>query len=100
MAERIRVQCNDSFARKDFVDMYNRFVRQKDFLARALSTRRIARLERVSDVFIGYADGKPLAPELVLRDEDEQRTDSIIAVSSRFDKDANFPVDRPRYPLP
>jgi hypothetical protein len=48
MGERIRVRWNDSVTRKDFVAMYNRFVRQKHLLARPLSTTRIANLNALA----------------------------------------------------
>jgi hypothetical protein len=90
LRERIQLRINETAARNDFLNLYNRFVEQKSFGARPLTAARMKRIDRIGGIFVIYADGKPLAAQLVLRDEDERRANSVIAISARLDHDADL----------
>ena len=89
LGERLEVRTNDTATCADFLDMYNRFVDRKGFGVRPLNWTRMAKFEGLYDVFAGYIDGKPLAAQLALRDEDERRIIMAFAVSVRLEGDAD-----------
>jgi lipid II:glycine glycyltransferase (peptidoglycan interpeptide bridge formation enzyme) len=87
LGERVTVRSNDANARKDFIDIYNRFVDHKGFGVRTITWARMAKFEGLYDVFVAYIDSKPLSVQLVLRDRDEGWAMDMMSANEEPDGD-------------
>src|ERR1700687_1023762 len=93
-AERVRdrfeVRRNDEVAYKDFVAIYNDFVKAKKHTEQ-ISERRLDALKRLADVFVTYFEGRPICGHVMIRDEKLERVGLLWSASTRL-KDEDAPA--------
>jgi hypothetical protein len=86
-AERVRdrfeVRRNDEVAYKDFVAIYNDFVKAKKHTEQ-ISEKRLEALKRLSDVFVTYFEGRPVCGHVMIRDEKLKRVGLLWSASTRL----------------
>ena len=98
LRDRWRIRINDYRAHDDFFELYNRFVGLKGH-AHRLSRRRFQEYLKVSDVWMMYIDGRPIAGRLVVRDDAVRRVRMVLSPTSRLisDEDARLSGTLNRY---
>jgi len=83
LASRIKLMRNGAQAEHDFLRVFNEFARVTGAV-RPLNAVTVERYRNVSDVFIIYLDDRPMAANLVLRDEQAGRVRGTYLASRRF----------------
>jgi Acetyltransferase (GNAT) domain len=83
LASRVKLVRNGAQAEQDFLAVFNEFARRGGAVS-PLNSATMDRYRNVSDVFIIYLDDKPMAVNLVLRDEQAGRVRGTYLASSRF----------------
>jgi hypothetical protein len=81
--DRIEVRRNDEIAYKDFVVIYNAFVKAKKHTEQ-ISETRLDALKRLSDVFVAYFEGRPVCGHVMIRDEKLKRVGLLWSASTRL----------------
>jgi hypothetical protein len=80
----IDIRVNDQATYHDFIRLYNSFAARHRHSG-PISDKALARLRRVSDLFVAYYQGRPACGHLWLRDEVCSRTRLIFSASSRLE---------------
>jgi len=83
LGSRIKLVRNGAEAERDFLMVYNEFARVGG-VVRPLKPAAVERYRNVSDVFIIFLDDKPMAANLVVRDEQAGRARGTYLASRRF----------------
>jgi hypothetical protein len=94
MLDRIKVLTNDDAAANDFRQLYNRFVAINRY-ARPLSLRRVKEFLGACDVFVIYADDRPVCSHMLLRDDDAGRVRLIFSATCRLEKSPDAALSGP-----
>jgi Acetyltransferase (GNAT) domain len=81
--DRIEVRRNDEIAYKDFVIIYNDFVKAKKHTEQ-ISERRLGALKPLSDTLVTYFEGRPVCGHLMIRDEKLKRVGLLWSASTRL----------------
>jgi hypothetical protein len=84
MRDRTHIHTNDSTAYKDFMKLYNDFVRLKGH-THPLSGRRFREYTQTSDVFVLYFDERAICGHVWVRDEATRRVRLVHSASSRLE---------------
>lgn len=79
----VSVQMNGEEVCRDFLHLYNDFVRQKGHTS-PLTNRRFAEYRQAGDVRVLYYNGRPICGNLVLRDPTLKRVVNIYSASVRL----------------
>jgi hypothetical protein len=83
LGSRVRLTRNGPHGERDFLRVYNEFARMGGAV-RPLKMATVERYREISDVFIVHLDDKPMAANLVLRDEQAGRVRGTYLGSRRF----------------
>jgi hypothetical protein len=84
MLDRIHIHINDAATYKDFLKLYNSFVRLKGH-THPLSERRFREYKQASDVYVLYFDELAICGHIWIRDETTRRVRLVHSVSSRLE---------------
>jgi hypothetical protein len=83
LRDRIVVRRNDDMAYKDFVAIYNDFVKVKKHTEQ-ISKMRLDELKPFSDVFVTYFEGRPICGHVMIRDQQQGRVGLLWSASTRL----------------
>jgi hypothetical protein len=83
LASRARLERNGRDAERDFLTVFNEFARIGGAV-RPLNIAAVQRYRNVSDLFIVYLDDKPIAANLVLRDDQAGRARGTYLANRRL----------------
>lgn len=81
--DRIEVRRNDEIAYRDFVAIYNDFVKAKKHTEQ-ISETRLDALKGLSDVFVTYFEGRPVCGHVMIRDGNLKRVGLLWSASTRL----------------
>lgn len=85
LGDRVVIVRNGPDASREFVPLYNSFVRSKQAGVSPISASVIERYAGKSDIFLLYLDGRLLCGHLNLRDADARRDRLLFSANRRFD---------------
>jgi hypothetical protein len=80
----VEIRRNSTAAEADFVNLYNRFASRSGHSG-PLSTKRLQRFARVSDLLVLYSSGRPICGHVWVRDEVASRVRLLFSASSRLE---------------
>jgi hypothetical protein len=83
ISDRIEVRRNDTAAYRDFLFVYNSFVKAKKHTEQ-ITSARIEALKPFSDVLVAYFEGRPICGHVIIRDHTLARVGILWSASTRL----------------
>jgi hypothetical protein len=84
LGDRIRIERNGPKLTKEFLALFNDFVRSKPEVS-PINQRSLTRYEGHADIFMAYLDDNPVCGHVLLRDIEIGRARLLYSASRRFD---------------